>query len=46
LLRAYLRLGAKVLGPPSWDAAFGSADLPMLMRTAELPPRYLAAAAP
>lgn len=40
LIKGYLRLGAKVLGPPAWDPDFNSADLPMLMRIDELPPRY------
>jgi len=40
LVRAYLRLGAKVLGPPAWDPDFNTADLPMLMRIAELPARF------
>ncbi len=40
LIKGYLRLGAKVLGPPAWDPDFNSADLPMLMRIADLPPRY------
>ncbi|MBX3587697.1 MAG: GNAT family N-acetyltransferase [Ramlibacter sp.] len=40
LIRGYLRLGAKVLGPPAWDPDFNTADLPMLMRIADLPPRY------
>jgi putative hemolysin len=40
LIRGYLRLGAKVLGPPAWDPDFNSADLPMLMRIADLAPRY------
>ena len=40
LIRGYLRLGAKVLGAPAWDPDFNSADLPMLMRIADLPPRY------
>lgn len=40
LIRGYLRLGAKVLGPPAWDPDFNSADLPMLMRVADLPARY------
>ena len=35
------RLGAKVLGDPAWDPDFNSADLPMMMRIADLPPRYL-----
>lgn len=40
LIKGYLRLGAKVLGPPAWDPDFNSADLPMMMRTQELPSRY------
>jgi putative hemolysin len=40
LIKGYLRLGAKVLGAPAWDPDFNSADLPMLMRLADLPPRY------
>ncbi|WP_395685201.1 GNAT family N-acetyltransferase [Caenimonas koreensis] len=40
LIKGYLRLGAKVLGPPAWDPDFNTADLPMLMRVADLPSRY------
>lgn len=40
LIKGYLRLGAKVLGPPAWDPEFNSADLPMLMRIDDLPMRY------
>jgi len=40
LIRGYLRLGAKVLGAPAWDPDFNTADLPMLMRIADLPARY------
>jgi len=40
LIRGYLRLGAKVLGPPAWDPDFQTADLPLLMRMADLPARY------
>lgn len=40
LIRAYLRLGARVLGPPAWDPHFNSADLPLLVRLADLPARY------
>ncbi len=40
LIKGYLRMGAKVLGPPAWDPDFNSADLPMLMRIADLPSRY------
>ena len=40
LIKGYLRLGSKVLGPPAWDPDFNSADLPMMMRFADLHPRY------
>jgi len=40
LIKGYLRLGAKVLGAPAWDPDFNTADLPMLMRTVDLPERY------
>jgi hypothetical protein len=40
LISGYLRLGAKVLGAPAWDPDFNSADLPMMMRLADLPLRY------
>ncbi len=40
LIKGYLRLGTKVLGPPAWDPDFNSADLPMMMRFADLHPRY------
>ena len=40
LIKGYLRLGSKVLGPPGWDPDFNSADLPMLMHLADLPARY------
>jgi putative hemolysin len=40
LVKGYLRLGAKVLGPPAWDPDFNTADLPMMMRIPDLPPRY------
>ena len=38
--QGYLRLGARVLGAPAWDPDFNTADLPMLMRLADLHPRY------
>jgi putative hemolysin len=41
LVKGYLRLGARVLGPPAWDPAFNTADLPMMMRVNDLPARYL-----
>lgn len=40
LIKGYLRLGTQVLGPPAWDPDFNSADLPMMMRVADLHPRY------
>lgn len=40
LIKGYLRLGARVMGPPAWDPDFNTADLPMLMRIADLPARY------
>lgn len=40
LIKGYLRCGAKVLGPPAWDPAFNVADLPLIMRLTDLPPRY------
>lgn len=40
LIKGYLRLGAKVLGPPAWDPDFNTADLPMMMRINDLPARY------
>ncbi len=40
LIKGYLRLGAEVLGPPAWDPDFNSADLPMMLRIANLPARY------
>ncbi|MEO6322105.1 MAG: ornithine-acyl-ACP acyltransferase, partial [Polaromonas sp.] len=40
LIKGYLRLGARVLGAPAWDPDFNSADLPMMMRIADLPQRY------
>ena len=40
LIKGYLRLGAKVLGPPAWDPDFNTADLPMMLRIGDLPARY------
>jgi len=40
LVKGYLRCGAKVLGAPAWDPDFNTADLPMLLRLADLPQRY------
>jgi putative hemolysin len=40
LIKGYLRCGGKVLGPPAWDPEFRTADLPMMMKLAELPASY------
>ncbi|HXG28583.1 MAG TPA: GNAT family N-acyltransferase [Nevskiales bacterium] len=40
LLKAYLSLGAKVCGPPYWDAQFGTADILVLVQVEDLSPRY------
>ena len=40
LIKGYLRMGAKVLGAPAWDPKFGTADLPLLARVADIPARY------
>ena len=40
LIKGYLRLGARVLGAPAWDPDFNTADLPMMMRIADMPERY------
>lgn len=40
LIKGYLRCGAKVLGAPAWDPDFNTADLPLLLRLADLPARY------
>ena len=40
LVKGYLRLGARVMGPPAWDPDFNSADLPMLMHTSDIASRY------
>lgn len=40
LVKGYLRCGARVLGAPAWDPDFNTADLPLLMRLADLPSRY------
>ena len=40
LIKGYLRCGARILGAPAWDPDFNTADLPMMMRIADLPARY------
>lgn len=41
LIKGYLRCGTKVLGPPAYDPDFNTADLPMMARLADLPPRLV-----
>lgn len=40
LLKAYLRLGAKICGEPCWDKAFQVADIFILLKRDQLCPRY------
>jgi putative hemolysin len=40
LIKGYLRLGVKVLGAPAWDPDFNCADLPVMLRLANMPARY------
>lgn len=40
LIKAYLRLGAIVIGAPAWDPNFNTVDLPMMMRVSDLKPKY------
>jgi putative hemolysin len=40
LIKAYVRLGAKVCGEPCWDPAFNTADLLVALRPGELNRRY------
>ena len=40
LVKGALRLGARVLGAPAWDPQFDTADLPLLMRLADMPKPY------
>ena len=35
-----MRCGARLLGPPALDAAFNTADLPLMLRVDEVSPRY------
>ncbi len=37
LIKGYLKCGGKLLGAPAWDPDFGTADLPMMLRLADLP---------
>jgi putative hemolysin len=40
LLKAYMRLGARICGEPCWDQDFQVADLFILLRREDLCPRY------
>jgi len=40
LIKGYLRCGARLIGAPAWDPDFATADLPLLLRTADLPARF------
>ena len=40
LIKGYLRCGARLLGPPALDAAFNTADLPMMLQLDQLTSRY------
>ncbi|MCG8611018.1 MAG: hypothetical protein MI864_10830 [Pseudomonadales bacterium] len=40
LIKAYMRLGAKVCGDPCWDPEFKCADLFILLDVDNLSPRY------
>lgn len=41
LLKAYMRLGAKVCGEPCWDPEFNTADLFILLKHDQLAQRYV-----
>lgn len=40
LIKGYLRCGARLLGPPAWDPAFNTADLPLMLHLQDLPPSH------
>lgn len=40
LIKAYLRMGAKICGDPAWDSAFNVADLFILLRADDVRGRY------
>jgi putative hemolysin len=40
LVKGYLKCGARLQGAPAWDPDFNTADLPMLLRLADLPASY------
>ncbi len=41
LIRAYLRVGARICGEPNWDPDFNTADFVMLLGLGSMNPRYL-----
>ncbi len=41
LVKAYLRVGAKICGEPAWDPDFNVADLFIMLRTENIGARYL-----
>ena len=41
LLKAYLRMGAVICGPPAWDPQFNVADLFVLLAVQRIHPRYV-----
>lgn len=41
LLKAYLRMGAVICGPPAWDPQFNVADLLALLAVQRIHPRYV-----
>jgi putative hemolysin len=41
LIKAYLRIGARVCGRPAYDAAFGTADFYVLLAMSDIDPRIL-----
>jgi putative hemolysin len=40
LLKGYLRMGARVCGPPAYDRQFGTTDFFVLARTRDIVQRY------
>ena len=40
LMKGYLRCGARLLGAPAHDAAFNTADFPMMLHLTDLSPSY------
>jgi putative hemolysin len=40
LVKGYLKCGARLLGAPAWDPDFNVADLPLMLRLADLPDSY------